>query len=231
MLEMIRSFQQSPPDVSPTWQAKRRLAAVLRGYANAIGSSGAREDEILALAAQLEERLCVIEAPSESESGDSGSRDAQLADSVAPGMEDFYDRGPMTGQSNPVAPPAEFKVDVDGRRVVGEVTYAKAYEGAPGCVHGGFVSAILDEVLGMACIFSGAPAMTAELTVRFRQHTPIETLLRMEARMDRVSGRKIETSGELLFGDVVVADAKGLFIGVSSEKFAALRAAQQSDPQ
>jgi len=229
VLEMIRKFQDSPPEVSPTWLAKRRLAAALRGYSNAIGSSSASEEKIHELAALLEEKLPILAHVHAPEHSEDETIEEQLAESVAPGMEDFLDRGPIAGQSNPVAAPAELRVDVDGRRVLGEATFGRAFEGAPGCLHGGYVSAILDEALGMACIFTGAPAMTGELTVRFRKHTPIETPLHVEARLDRVNGRKVETSGELRAGDVVVAEASGVFITVGSEKFAALKEARQGE--
>ena len=64
--------------------------------------------------------------------------------------------------------------------------------------------------------------MTAELTTRFRTHTPIETTLRVEARLESVDGRKIRTCGELYAGELMVADASGLFIAVGSQKFADL---------
>jgi acyl-coenzyme A thioesterase PaaI-like protein len=226
---MIRKFQDSPPETSPIWLAKRRLAATLRDYANAIGNSGASESEIHSLAEIFEEKLPLLANGVATARDGDGTIEDELTDTVAPGMEDFYDRGPLTGQSNPIAPPAQLRVDVDARKVVGDVTFGRAFEGAPGCLHGGFVSSILDEALGMACIFAGGPAMTGELTVRFRKHTPIEVPLHIEARLDRVDGRKIETSGELLAGDVVVAEASGLFIGVSSEKFAALKQAQSEE--
>jgi acyl-coenzyme A thioesterase PaaI-like protein len=101
-------------------------------------------------------------------------------------MDTFHDRGPIAGRSNPISPPASLEIDVDARRVVGRVEFGKAFEGAPGCVHGGFVAAVLDEALGMACIFGGGPAMTAELTTRYRRHTPIETPLKIEAKLDGV---------------------------------------------
>lgn len=229
LLELIRSFQNAKPEVAPIWLAKRRLAAVLREYANTIGSSGASDTEIQELAALFEENLPRLATVKAADSGGGGKLSDKIAGEVAPGMQDFYDRGPMTGQSNPIAPPAELRIDIDKRIVVGDVTFGRAFEGAPGCLHGGFVSSILDEALGMACIFAGGPAMTGELTIRFRKHTPIESPLTIEARMDRVSGRKVETSGELRSGDVVVADATGLFIVVGSEKFAALMDARERD--
>ena len=37
---------------------------------------------------------------------------------------------------------------VADEHVVGHVVFGDAYEGPPGCVHGGFIAAAFDEVLG-----------------------------------------------------------------------------------
>ncbi len=46
---------------------------------------------------------------------------------------------------------------VDGR-IVGSVTFTAAYEGPPGCVHGGYVAAAFDELLGVTQSLAAAPA-------------------------------------------------------------------------
>ena len=142
------------------------------------------------------------------------------------GMEDFLDRSPITGQANPLAPPAVLRRDMAARRVTGEVSFGAAFEGASGIVHGGFVAALLDEALGMATIFSGSTGMTVELVTRYRRHTPVATPLRLEARLVSSEGRRIRTAGELLCGDDVIVEASGLFIAVDIGKFAALAAAR-----
>ena len=52
--------------------------------------------------------------------------------------------------------------------MVGTATFGAAYEGPPGCVHGGFVAAAFDEVLGSTQSLSGEPGMTGRLTVNYR---------------------------------------------------------------
>ena len=64
----------------------------------------------------------------------------------------------MIGRANPLAPPIALELDDD--RIVGRVTFGAAYEGPPGCVHGGYVAAAFDEVLGATQSLSGAPGMT-----------------------------------------------------------------------
>jgi acyl-coenzyme A thioesterase PaaI-like protein len=104
------------------------------------------------------------------------------------------------------------------------VRFGAAYEGPPGCVHGGFIAASFDDILGLAQSFSGQTGMTGTLTVRYRQPTPLHTDLRIEARLDSVSGRKVTASASMFAGEVLTAEATGLFITVSPERFGALGA-------
>jgi len=92
----------------------------------------------------------------------------------------------------------------------GEVFFGRAYEGAPGCVHGGYVAAVFGEAPGMATVFSGRLGMTDWIKVSCRKPIPVETSLRGITKTDDLEGRKIRTSAELLAGDLMVARATGL---------------------
>jgi acyl-coenzyme A thioesterase PaaI-like protein len=211
------SWLSEPTD---TDLAKRELADVLRQLLHSLGRSGASPDEIRAVAAQIREGR---ERLGRTARAMGAATDGKP---FLPGMEDFIDRSPITGQANPLAPPAVLRRDMEARRVTGDVTFDAAFEGAPGIVHGGFVAALLDEALGMATIFSGSAGMTVELVTRYRRHTPVATPLRLEAWLVSAEDRRIRTAGELLCGDEVIVEAEGLFIAVDSSKFAALAAAR-----
>ncbi|HET9443107.1 MAG TPA: PaaI family thioesterase, partial [Acidimicrobiales bacterium] len=127
-----------------------------------------------------------------------------------------FDSSPLIGRTNPLAPPMELQV-VEGR-VVGQARFGSAYEGPPGAVHGGFVAAAFDEVLGMAQSMSGKPGMTGTLTVRYRRPTPLHTDLRFEAELVRTEGRKIFTTGRVHAGDEMTAEAEAVFISVDFAK-------------
>ena len=133
----------------------------------------------------------------------------------------FFDHSPMLGRANPLAPPIGLCLE-DGR-IVGRATFGAAYEGPPGCVHGGYVAAAFDEVLGSTQSLSGAPGMTGRLTVHYRKPTPLHTELRFEGELESVTGRKILTTGKLWAGDVLCAEAEGLFISMDSAKFLELK--------
>jgi acyl-CoA thioesterase FadM len=69
--------------------------------------------------------------------------------------------------------------------------------------------------------------MTANLSVRYRRPTPLHTDLRFEGRLEGVNGRKVTAAGILLAGEEVTAEASGLFVTVSPERFASLAALRQ----
>ncbi len=202
----ISSWVQEPP---PSGQraAWHRLAAGIRAVNEALMDMDASEDDLEAAADALHQFAENLEKTRTGrqlwgfgESAPAGTTRAML------------DRSPIVGLGNPVAPPLTFAVE--GDQVVGRGQFGLQYEGPPNSVHGGFVAAALDELLGMAQSLSGKAGMTGTLTIRYRKPTPLHTELTMAARVDRVEGRKIFTTGELRVGEVLCAEAEGIFISV-----------------
>ncbi len=137
----------------------------------------------------------------------------------------FFDRSPIQGSANPLAPPLviDHYSDQDGKvTITASATFSAAYEGPPGCVHGGYIAAVFDEVLGSAQSLSGNPGMTANLSVNYRRPTPLFEEITYEAELVSVVGRKIMTAGRSFFDGKVTAEATGLFISVDFEKLAQL---------
>jgi acyl-coenzyme A thioesterase PaaI-like protein len=129
---------------------------------------------------------------------------------------DFIAYSPVSGRNNPMAPPVRLHVlpgedDSAGKhRIGGEVTFGPAYEGPPGHVHGGWLAAMFDELLGFAQL---SPGFTAYLHVNYRKPTPLNTPLSLEAWVESIDGRKRIVRGECRAGDVLLTDAEGLFVG------------------
>jgi acyl-coenzyme A thioesterase PaaI-like protein len=146
---------------------------------------------------------------------------AEAANSGDPHV--FFDHSPLIGTANPLAPP--IRLAVMGDKVEGRVIFGPPYEGPPGHVHGGFIAAAFDEVLGMTQSLTGNPGMTGTLSIRYRRPTPLLKELVFEGRVDRVDGRKIFTVGTVSADGVVTAQAEGLFIAVGAERFLAMAAA------
>ena len=102
--------------------------------------------------------------------------------------------------------------------------YAKAWFGAktmgpPGHVHGGAMAATLDEAMGAAAWMNNHPCVAATITISFLAMLPIETETIVEARIDRVEGRKIHLSSTLTDpSGRVVAQGTSLFIVLKDEQ-------------
>lgn len=138
----------------------------------------------------------------------------------------FLARSPMLGSMNPIAVPLAIQVLQEGAQATVEsrVIFTGPYEGAPGCVHGGFIASAFDEVLGVAQSASGQPGMTANLTVDYRSPTPLLRELVFRGWCEKVEGRKIFTRGTLHHGETLCAEATGLFISMRPEMFERLLA-------
>ena len=129
----------------------------------------------------------------------SGGDDARLAE-----------RSGITGRANPIAPPLH--IQFDGPVVRAWAIYDAAYEGPPICLHGGFVAAAFDDLLGVAQMTSGSAGFTGTFTVRMRKPTPLYRRIDYEAGVSRVEGRKIWAWGRSYDGETLLADAEILFI-------------------
>lgn len=143
----------------------------------------------------------------------------------------FLDRSPLIGAINPLAVPMRISSELDdsGEMIaIGRVRFGAAYEGPPGCVHGGFIAAAFDEVLGVAQSLSGNPGMTVNLSIDYRSPTPLDQPVVFRGRIKNIDGRKISTTGTLHHGDTLCAEASGLFISMRPEVFERLLKIRQS---
>ena len=102
-----------------------------------------------------------------------------------------------------------------------EATFAfdERHQGGPGLVHGGLVSAALDEACGLAATWYRFPAVTARIFVRYRHAVPINAELVLRARVEGERGRRIRVRAELADGDEILAEARGAFLHVPLEHF------------
>lgn len=212
-----RMFESLDAEVSPRRLELRRMGEAVRRVINRLVGTEAPLDE-LARGADVLERLATdFERYGHATMMDGFSEVANSSDPHA-----HFDDSPIIGQSNPLAPPIHCEAR-DGK-VYGRAVFGAAYEGPPGCVHGGFVAASFDDVLGMVQAVTGNPGMTGTLTVRYRKPTPLHAEIRFEAELDRVEGRKIFTTGRSYGPDgEVTAEAEAIFISVDFSKLVALR--------
>lgn len=202
---------------SPRRAALFRVADGIRGVLHRMVQTTAPIEVIEAAAADVEQASARLGAYTNRSMYEGFAEAANAGDPFG-----FFDHSPMLGRANPLAPPIHLWLD--GDRMKGRVTFGAGYEGPPGCVHGGYIAAAFDEMLGSTQSLAGHPGMTGRLTVHYRNPTPLETELRFVGWIDRVEGRKIYTLGEMRAGDVLCAEAEGLFVSIDPSRFAALKA-------
>ena len=199
-------------EVTPRRAEARRLAETMRRLIDRLVVTDAPIDVLEQVVTSMEASAALLNEYGELQSFDGFAEAANSGDPHA-----HFDRSPIVGQSNPMAPP--ILLEESGDVIRGTAVFGQAYEGPPGCVHGGWIAASFDEVLGMTQSMSGNPGMTAYLHVNYRQPTPLHTELAFEGELVRVEGRKIFTVGRVRKPDgQVTAEAEALFVSVDFEK-------------
>lgn len=205
-LAALRSAWTPRPEAdTPGRAALVRLAEATRALIEAVQTvdPNAAADLIESVADDASDLAARIAALPRMTRGTTASRDIQP-----------HQRSPLSGAVNPLAPPLEFSAD--GPLVRAHAVFGSAYEGPPGRVHGGFVAAAFDEVLGVAQSGSGSFGFTGRLTVHLRRATPLHERIDYEGGVERVDGRKSWVTARSYCGGVLVADAEGLFIRASA---------------
>lgn len=207
--------------VTPQRQEMRRLADATRLVIERLVATRAPQEQLAEAAEALEAIAAALDGYPRGHSFEGFSESANAGDPHA-----FFDHSPIIGRANPLAPPLDLAVVDD--KVVGRARFGSAYEGPPGAVHGGYVAAAFDELLGMAQSLGGKPGMTGTLTVRYRRPHPLHTEIEFEAELVRLEGRKIFTAGRSYAGGELRAEAEGIFISVDFSKIAELMAKRET---
>jgi acyl-coenzyme A thioesterase PaaI-like protein len=209
----LESAWDTTKDDPGKWAQKRRLADAMRLVIERLVPSDAPEAELSAAADGLERYAQALSNHPRLRYEHGFAESAMAGDTGA-----FFDQSPMIGLANPLAPPITI-AQTGPRTAAGHVVFGSAYEGPPNSVHGGFVAAAFDEVLGFVQSLSERPGMTGTLTVRYRKPTPLHTELVFDTALVREEGRKLFTEGTVTAGGVVCAEAEAIFITIERERF------------
>lgn len=119
----------------------------------------------------------------------------------------------VVGVRNAIAPPVVLQWDEDGT-VRSEVHLGVAYEGPPGCVHGGVSALILDHLMGeTASAAHTRLTVTGTLTLRYVRPLPLGRV-RMHAQVTEEIGRKVMVTAQIGAADTddAAIEAHGVFI-------------------
>jgi acyl-coenzyme A thioesterase PaaI-like protein len=209
----LASIDPDHPDAS---RPRRRMAEAVRRLVEEVATTNA-DDETLGELAQLIEATGIRLAATRHDRQYLGVAEGSLA-----GAGSYLEYSPLVGPSNPLS--TQTRVELVGDHVIATATFGAAYEGPPGCLHGGLVAAFFDDILGMTQGTKGRPGMTGRLTIHYRKPTPLYRPLRLEAWVSSQEGRKTVVRGTLHSGETLCAEGEGLFISLDPNKFTTLLA-------
>ena len=118
----------------------------------------------------------------------------------------------VCGAGNPIGLHVRFWGS--GRRAWTKVKPGAGYQGWQGVLHGGIVTALLDDAMWYGIHqATGSVTLTAELTVRYRKPVSDDDLLTVGGELVRQRGRIYESAAQLFAGDGgVLAEATAKFM-------------------
>jgi uncharacterized protein (TIGR00369 family) len=103
------------------------------------------------------------------------------------------------GQDNPIG--LKMKIDQQDNAARAEFTASKLHQGWAGIVHGGIITAVLDEVMSYATLFQGIKTVTARIEVRIKRPIHTGEPLTISANITRKTRKLVESRGVIYLKD------------------------------
>ncbi len=200
-----------PPEPTEEYVVRRRIGEALKQITDRMVRTDAPAEELAQIAEQLDAlaaRTSAVGRRSQAAIYERFfTRTATHQDVL-----DIVDYEIFTGRSTPISPPMELWLD--GDRVRGKANVGIAFQGPPGRVHGGVIAAMMDVLLAKTQDLSGTMGVTGTLNVRFIRATPLKTDIDMEARIQRIEGRKLYCEGRFFVNGEATVHAEGIWIAM-----------------
>jgi uncharacterized protein (TIGR00369 family) len=116
----------------------------------------------------------------------------------------------ICGDQNPFGLNVEFYQK--DQKVVGEYIVQKHFQGYRNILHGGILSALLDEVMIKSILAQNILTLTCEIKVRFRKPVKIGQRLLLE-------GKPTENKGKILLAEGKITNEAGETVATAEGKF------------
>jgi uncharacterized protein (TIGR00369 family) len=120
----------------------------------------------------------------------------------------------VCGTENPAGLRVDFTIDKEEKTIRAAFTTRPEHQGYEGIVHGGILSALLDEAMAKLAFTLGLPAVTAEMTVRFKATVTPGDEITVSGRIAGATSRLALAEAKIEKGPVLVAEAKGKLLTV-----------------
>jgi len=205
--DMLEGMDKIIP--SPTHQKRRDIASSLHNIASHIIRMDASDEE---LTVYLQELTSLEKRFKNQGKIDTSELFRKMINVEASGDDVLmgHDYGILNGKASAIAFPMDTKIV--GDRVHGTAFVPLPFQGPPMRVHGGIVAAIFDVLLAQTQAIGKVMGYTASLEITYKNATPLETELELEAWIEKIDGRKMFNAGEIRANGKVCATAKGLWI-------------------
>lgn len=120
----------------------------------------------------------------------------------------------VCGMDNAIGLKLFFYTDDEGRCIT-RFRPREEYQGYPGHLHGGVISALLDETMGRVLMHEDVFAVTGRLETKFRKPVPMDEELTIVGELTRNRSRAYEAKGEVRLADgTVLVEGTGFYIRV-----------------
>jgi uncharacterized protein (TIGR00369 family) len=121
----------------------------------------------------------------------------------------------VCGRKNPAGLAVDFTIGRESRSIQARFTPSEAHQGFEGIVHGGILSALLDESMAKLAFSLGIHAVTAEMTVKFKSPAAPGEELFISGRLVQENKRLIRAEAKIERGPVVIAEATAKLLRTS----------------
>ena len=124
-----------------------------------------------------------------------------------------YDDGCFAcGRDNPIGLHLD-DFGLNGNEVSATFTPRPEYRGSAGVLHGGITATALDEILVWAGILTErVMTVTGTLEFRYRRPVPLDRPLRIDAHVEKRTGKRLRISGALSDEERELVSASGLYV-------------------
>ncbi len=120
----------------------------------------------------------------------------------------------VCGKQNPAGLAVDFEINAEARSIRAIFIPSDVHQGYEGIIHGGILSALLDEAMAKLAFSLGIPAVTAEMTVKFKSPAAPGEELNVSGRITEETKRLILAEAKIVRGPVVIAEAKGKLLRI-----------------
>lgn len=120
----------------------------------------------------------------------------------------------VCGAENDAGLRVVFNIDRETRSIEARFGTQSVHQGYEGIVHGGILSALLDEAMVKLAFNIGIPAVTAEITVKFKAPVVPGEEVFVSGRIVSEDRRLVLAEAKIERGSTVIAEARGKLLKV-----------------